>query len=259
MYHPIQVPSILSKSYKSYVKYKELDIPSLKDFAIYAFEASSKTNKPILLREVILKQGTIDIGFDLDNKWIGFGGIKRTEYEFYWSCPFRNFGIRLKPGAFYQLTGLSAAVVMDNYIPLKDIDSNFDEKAFFQLSFDEAKQFVIDYIEKLSIDKEPNQYTKLFDQLADEPPVSTTEIYNLLNLSARQCQRNFNKHFGLSPKEVLTILRFQKCLYLLTKANNKTNEVMDQLEYYDQAHFTKDFKRNIGLTPRELTERYRNK
>ena len=259
MYRPIQIPHVLSKEYAKYVFHREMEIelPNLRGFAIYAFEAYSKTKEPILLTETILMQGTIDIGFDLDNRWIGFGGIKRTDYEFNWSFPFRNFGIRLKPGAFHQLTGIPASSIIDDFIPLAKIDVKFDEEAFFQLSFEEAKLFLMNYKEELCRHKIPDQYTTLFDDLADDPPTNTGKLYDRVGLSSRQCQRVFAKHYGFSPKMVLTILRFQKCLDLLINAEIRTNDMIGELDYYDQAHFTNDFKRALGLTPRELVELYR--
>ena len=257
MYRPIQIPNVLSKEYAKYVFYKEQEVSNLNGFAIYAFEAYSKTKEPITLKETILMQGTIDIGFDLDNRWIGFGGVKRTDFEFPWVFPFRNFGIRLKPGAFYQLTNVPASSIMDDFIPLASIDENFNEQRFFKLSFEEAKEFLVDYMEKLCHNKTPNQYTTLFDNLAKEPPTNTNSLYEFVGLSSRQCQRVFAKNYGLSPKMVLTVLRFQKCLDLLINSSVKTDEIIGELDYCDQAHFTNDFKRAIGLTPRELVGLYR--
>ena len=257
MYRPIQIPSVLSKEYGKYVFYKEEEVPNLNGFAMHAFEAYSKTQEPITLKETILMQGTIDIGFDLDNGWIGFGGVKRTDFEFPWVFPFRNFCIRLKPGAFYQLTNIPASSIMDDFIPLGSIDETFDEQSFFKLNFEKAKEFLIHYMEELCHNKAPDQYTTLFDELAEEPPTNTALLYERIGLSIRQCQRVFSKRYGLSPKMVLTVLRFQKCLDLLINQSIKTDEIIGELDYYDQAHFTNDFKRAVGLTPRELVELYR--
>jgi AraC-like DNA-binding protein len=256
MYRPIQIPHVLSKEYAKYISHKEIELATIENFAIHGFEAYSRTDKPLVLKETILIQGTIDIGFDLDNKWVGFGNVSETDFNFTWQLPFRNFGIRLKPGAFYQLTGIPATSIMDDFISLSTIDEGFDEDAFFQLTFDEGKAFLINYIERLCKDKEPDKYTTLFDDLAKVPSLSTTELYEIVGLSSRQCQRVFTKHFGFSPKMALTILRFQRCLYLLTSANLNAGQVMEELDYYDQAHFINDFKGNIGLTPRELVRLY---
>ena len=257
MYYPIQIPHILSSDYSKYVSYTEYQILDLKNFAINAFEAYSTSAEIPYIEEIILTQGTIDLGFDMDNKWIGFGGISQTDYHFRWEFPFRNFGIRLKPGAFYQLTGLNARTMMDEFLPLKNIDNSFDEDAFFALSYDEAKDFLINYVKELSNRHIPNRYTLLFDELAEFPPNSTTELYALLDLSPRQCQRIFAKHYGITPKMVLTVLRFQKCLRLLLLDSTNTHRMLDNLNYYDQAHFTKDFKRRLGMTPRELVTCYK--
>ena len=259
MYYPIQIPHILSADYSKYVFYTETQILELQNFAINAFEAYSTSIEISYLEEIILTQGTIDLGFDFDNKWIGFGGISQTDYHFRWDFPFRNFGIRLKPGAFYQLTGLNASTMMDEFLPLKEIDITFDEEAFFSLSYEDAKKFLINYVKALANQHIPNQYTLLFDKLAESPPNLTSDLYELLDISPRQCQRMFAKHYGITPKMVLTVLRFQKCLRLLLLNNTNTNRVLDDLNYYDQAHFTKDFKRHLGLTPTELFNFYDEK
>ncbi|MCL2531953.1 MAG: AraC family transcriptional regulator [Oscillospiraceae bacterium] len=259
MYYPIQIPHLLSTDFAKYIAYSETVVPTLQDFSIYVFEAYSRTVEPSNLAQIILTQGTIDLGFDLVNKWIGYGGLSQTDYQFMWEFPFRNFGVRLKPGAFHQLTGIDASSMMDQFLPLSEVDGNFDEAAFFSLSYEEAKVFLIDYVRQLTRDHTPNRYTLLFDELAEQPPTSTLELYQLLGYSSRQCQRIFAKHYGLTPKMVLTVLRFQKCLRLLTTTDTTASDVIESLNYYDQAHFTQDFKRHIGLTPRALIELFKVK
>ncbi len=56
---------------------------------------------------------------------------------------------------------------------------------------------------------------------------------------------------------VLSILRFQRCLQILTSNQAKPADILTVTNYYDQPHFNKDFKRHLGITPLELMARYK--
>ena len=56
---------------------------------------------------------------------------------------------------------------------------------------------------------------------------------------------------------VLSIIRFQNCLELLISSEVDSSEVLSQIEYYDQSHYIKDFRKNIGITPSDFIKIYR--
>jgi len=63
----------------------------------------------------------------------------------------------------------------------------------------------------------------------------------------------FKQHVGLSPKVLAAIFRFQK-FYRDWAEGRSFDLVKDELyeHYYDQSHFTKEFKRMTGRTPHEF-------
>lgn len=70
------------------------------------------------------------------------------------------------------------------------------------------------------------------------------------NLSERQFNRKFNNVIGVSPKEYIKIIRFNKVLHLFDDNNAENlSSLAHQCGYYDQAHFIKDFKEYTGTTP----------
>jgi AraC-like DNA-binding protein len=162
----------------------------------------------------------------------------------------------MKPGSFYALTGTSAKEVMDKFLPLKVFNLSFDEDAFFRLPFKNAKMYMKIFMANLCGDKKPNKFINLFDELSDDIPENVESIYKKLNLSPKQTQRLFSANFGLTPRLVLSILRFQKCLQVLTSGKANPSDMLNLVNFYDQAHFINDFKRNIGLTPFELVKKY---
>lgn len=69
----------------------------------------------------------------------------------------------------------------------------------------------------------------------------------------RQLERNFKKQIGVSPKQLGKVIRLQTALKMLLnkKTNNLTN-IAYESEYFDQAHFIKDFKEFTGINPKEF-------
>jgi len=203
---------------------------------------------------VIVIDGCIDLVVDFDAKHIGYAGMSKTVFQDKMDLPGRFLGARLKPGAFAELTGLPAKAAMDTYLPLERADANFDTAHFFSLSFEEMKPYLTSYLRQRADGKTPGRFVTLFDELSDNPPATTAELYRLLHFSPRQCQRLFLKHYGITPQMALSVLRFQHCLERLTSDEATPSGLLETAAYYDQSHFIKDFKRNIGLTPFEYLD-----
>lgn len=256
MYYPIQIPYILNKNFSKNIMYSEEIVESLQNFVICFWEMQSLSDTEKSVENIIITDGCIDLVVGYDDREIGYAGMSKTNFNYNIDLPARFFGARLKPGVFHQLTGLPAKTAMDTYIPLDEVDKNFNSDLFFSLSFEQAKEYFKDYFYKLIYDKKPDFFTQMFDALSKDPPHTTAELYQRLYFSPRQCQRLFEKHFGITPQMVLCILRFQQCLEVLTSGKASPGDIFAITTYYDQSHFIKDFKRNIGLTPLELIKKY---
>jgi hypothetical protein len=71
----------------------------------------------------------------------------------------------------------------------------------------------------------------------------------------RQLERKFIKKVGISPKQLGKVIRLQTALkMLLNRQSESLTEIAYESEYYDQAHFIKDFKEFTGTTPKEFLE-----
>ncbi len=72
-------------------------------------------------------------------------------------------------------------------------------------------------------------------------------------INRRQLERKFSATIGLSPKQLSKTIRLQATLkMLLTKNFTSLTALAYENEYYDQAHFIKDFKELTGCTPKEF-------
>lgn len=254
MYYPLQIPYLLDSKFSQDVIYKEY-IPQNQSFILCYWSMDSIHSLSRSVNNIVVTDGCIDLVVDFTNQEIGFSGMSETVFDFPFDVPSFSFGARLMPGAFHQLTGLPATAAMDQFLPLQEVWQEFDHTHFFSLDVELAKTFFRDFLEVKTLGLAPSSYTTLFSKLSIQLPATAQELYRTLFLSARQCQRNFLKHYGLSPKKVLSIIRFQSCLLFLTTQGDKRNVSAFQ-HYYDQPHFINDFKKHIGLTPTELLAMY---
>jgi AraC-like DNA-binding protein len=67
-------------------------------------------------------------------------------------------------------------------------------------------------------------------------------------ISVRHFQRLFKKYYGIAPKKFINIIRFKQ-LYKSTVLKEKIPDDFLDYGYYDQMHFIKDFKKQLGITP----------
>lgn len=85
--------------------------------------------------------------------------------------------------------------------------------------------------------------------------LSIDELSKHNNLNRRILSRKFSKTVGLSPKQLSKIVRLQASLkHLLDQDYGKLSDLAYENEYFDQAHFIKDFKAFTGITPKAFYE-----
>lgn len=83
--------------------------------------------------------------------------------------------------------------------------------------------------------------------------LSVDELSKRTNINRRQLERKFSSAIGLSPKQLSKTIRLQATLkMLLNKQFTSLTALAYENEYYDQAHFIKDFKELTGFTPKEF-------
>lgn len=83
--------------------------------------------------------------------------------------------------------------------------------------------------------------------------LSVDELSKQSNINRRQLERKFSSAIGLSPKQLSKTIRLQTTLkMLINKKFTSLTALAYEGEYYDQAHFIKDFREFTGLTPKEF-------
>jgi AraC-like DNA-binding protein len=85
------------------------------------------------------------------------------------------------------------------------------------------------------------------------------DVCRATGLDLRALQRGFRQLVGVSPKWALQRFRMHEAVERL-KAPDPPSlaELAASLDYADQSHFARDFKRMVGETPRRFVDRIRS-
>jgi AraC-like DNA-binding protein len=94
----------------------------------------------------------------------------------------------------------------------------------------------------LQIVNQPNVLS--FQRLCDQIGYSQKHFINL-----------FKEQVGVSPKQFLRIMRFQKTIVEIENELIPWSNLAQEIGYYDQAHFINEFKSFSGFTPGEYINR----
>lgn len=87
--------------------------------------------------------------------------------------------------------------------------------------------------------------------------ITANELSSKLYTTPKSLERKFSKYIGKTPKQFIKLIRFQEIISHFERTKyTQMNIFANEIGYYDQAHFTKEFKTFSGLTPREYFIKY---
>ncbi|WP_142716907.1 helix-turn-helix domain-containing protein [Chryseobacterium rhizoplanae] len=140
---------------------------------------------------------------------------------------------------------------------LKDKLEAFQEKLFKKINplaiINDLNVFFTEFLsEKINTDHHIIASTQQYI-LQNKGAVSSKDLEKFTGYSERHLERKFEFHMGISPKKYGNIIRLHYFLSLINKSFDDKN--MTNLSYEagfsDQSHLIREFKNNIGLTPKQ--------
>ena len=87
-------------------------------------------------------------------------------------------------------------------------------------------------------------------------PLAMADLARRLDLSVSQFERQFKRRFGTGPLAYLIQVRITAACELLTATGKPLSAIALETGFYDQSHFTRQFRRLKGMTPSGYRERY---
>jgi AraC-like DNA-binding protein len=86
--------------------------------------------------------------------------------------------------------------------------------------------------------------------------VTNRQLAKVAHMSVRAFERKFRACFHLTPQRYLRKLRMRMASRALVYARESMADVAIACGFSDQSHFTREFRRHFGRTPREYREHY---
>lgn len=189
----------------------------------------------------------------------GVFGVMRGKFSRVLEDEGRVFGIKFRPGGFHPFLMSPVSGLTDRVLGLRDVfgtEGEVYEEAILALE-DEGE--MVDTAEAFLRERSPERdenveaVNRIVDRIAaDRGITKVVDAANSLHLSKRTLQRLFERYVGVGPKWVIRRYRLHEAADRLA-----ANEPVDlpamarELGYFDQAHFIKDFKMIVGVSPRE--------
>lgn len=239
-----------------YMEYKPDKILQNEVSLFYQFQID-KTSSGTL---PIIPDGCLDLLFCLDpsNSFavIATSPEKRCSYTFKQNCEY--FGVRLFPEqSSFKFRCSIKELIHQQQIPLFDVlntehslleeltvRSNFKKRIMYFHSLLNSKQSEVDY--------ERNLTTYCLNRIYSTQGILSIKQLSLeTGYSDRYIRKKFEEYVGFSPKQFSQIVRLQYSVHELLNDNLHLDDIMDHYGFYDKAHFYKEFKKHMVLTPEQ--------
>lgn len=256
MYYPKQIPHLLDREFKKYINYQEYHFKELEDYYMCIWEMKSKDTFSKSINNNILPDACIDIVIDFTHKNISFAGFSSETEILKLDEEIDFLGVRMKPGTFYTIFNITADKIMDTPQSFAKIEEYFDlTPIFHKFSSEERIEYFKDYLLKKIFLKPNTDFIQLVEEIYENPQdKKVLLIANKLGCNQKQLFRLFKKHYGVSPKVLLNILRLQRCLTLMIEEEISLIDIAQECGFYDQSHFIKEIKRYTNISPLKFLE-----
>ncbi|MCE7040356.1 helix-turn-helix domain-containing protein [Dyadobacter sp. CY312] len=171
-----------------------------------------------------------------------------------------TFFVCFHPNGFLPFATMPIKEMENTAVPLDKLFGSDGQEIAEKILYAGTTQERIDLIETFLFNRLADKNTADFivkstieTILTANGQLTVDELSRKTNTNRRQLERKFSATVGLSPKQLSKTIRLQATLKtLLTQKVTSLTGLAYEGEYYDQAHFIKDFKEFTGITPKEF-------
>lgn len=259
LYKEIEAPAYFSKHVESYweMLFQPGELNNLNDLLL-----------PDCTFNIIFTQQTISLKNQLTKTFQSIGpgatfiGQRNSFISFSTQKPVRIFGVRFKPFAFANIIKTPIYLLNDQFLPLDQlfdldgISNNYIRKIIASQDLEKKTDLINDLLlilfkDSFFIDQTLRaQLNYIMDRFGI---LKINSLFSEFGVSKVTLRKHFINKVGLTPKKVSRIWRMNYFFQLkesMPEANLTTLCLM--ADFYDQAHFIREFKSLFGHTPRKL-------
>ena len=166
---------------------------------------------------------------------------------------FSHFGISFNSFALTEIFKITNETLVNKTVDLIDLGyADVIRKLSDAKSHLHRMEIMCRFIEE-QLNRKSVVNTSIIQIVLDNEIIEQIDLVNVqkrYGLSERTLERQFKNAMGISPKTFQRLVRFEKTLSLLKNpAYSNSAVVGHMLDYTDQSHFIKEFKRFTNITP----------
>jgi len=87
-------------------------------------------------------------------------------------------------------------------------------------------------------------------------PLTLTQLARHVHISPAHLSRSFSKRVGMGPVRFVHRLRAEQACRLLCFTSMQVGEIAGRVGYSELAYFSRCFRRQIGVSPREYRQQH---
>ncbi|MDR9414712.1 MAG: helix-turn-helix transcriptional regulator [Gracilimonas sp.] len=169
--------------------------------------------------------------------------------------------MRFKPGGFEQLTGISQKELKNPTYPLQELIPELADLAMDEAMSNKPAPDIIDKINTWVLSKKKNSNKNFLiqkfvsDCIRSRGRIIIKDFCSSMGIHKSTLEKNFKRYTGLSPKQYANLIRFNYLIRKILFSDSSLTETGYEMGYFDQSHMIKDFKKIIGISPKELLEK----
>jgi AraC-like DNA-binding protein len=200
-----------------------------------------------------------------DRARTGIWGLTTGPFDYELKDAGKVCGLRFRPGAFRAFLGRPLHTITDKVLPLSAVFP-WDEAAAQDAVLDTPDDMaMVDAANALlrtvlpAPDPQVDKIAAILRAVEGTPGLTHVEaLADVAGMGVRSLQALFSEYVGVSPKWVIRRFRLHEAAdRLATGADVDLATLAQGLGYFDQAHFTSDFRRLVGKSPGRYREEAR--
>jgi AraC-like DNA-binding protein len=170
------------------------------------------------------------------------------------------FAVKFTPAGFYPFAGGPVSAFSDRTVSIREVfgprGDELDRAVLAEgtdlLRINLVESFLLDHLrDVVAADENVPTVTEIVYQVAkDRDILKVEDLVDRYGLSKRTLQRLFARYVGVSPKWVIQRYRLNEAAEQLANGGSVSQaELAQSLGFSDQAHFIRDFKSIVGVSP----------
>lgn len=163
-------------------------------------------------------------------------------------------GAKFHPGGFRPFLGEDVATLAGRELPIASVLG-----ASIACDRTNAHERLVDFFrQRLPAAFDPNILVtrRAVDRVREDRTIArASDLAMAMDMSVRTLQRLFRSYVGVSPKWVIRRCRIHEACDRVAKGEMQSwSALAHELGYCDQAHFVRDFKAQVDVTPSRYAE-----